>query len=41
MAGSRTDSRETERGSKLYFFPDQPVTAEELRLVLSEGSPER
>ena len=41
MAGSRTDSQETERGSKLYFFPDQPVTAEELRLLLSEGSPER
>ena len=41
MAGSRTDSQETERGSKLYFFPDQPVTAEELRLLLIEGSAER
>jgi hypothetical protein len=41
MAASGTDSRETERGTKLYFFPDQPVTAEELRLLLLEGPPER
>lgn len=41
MPASGTNPPETERGEKLYFFPDQPVTAEELRTLLSEGSAER
>ena len=41
MAASGTDSPETERGANLYFFPDQPVSADELRRLLREGSPER
>ena len=41
MATYGTDSSETARGASLYFFPDQPVSAEELRRLLSEGSPER
>lgn len=41
MAASGTDSSETERGVKLYFFPDQPVSAAELRDLLGGGSPER
>jgi hypothetical protein len=41
MAASGTDSPETERGAKLYFFPDQPVSADELRALLREGTAER
>lgn len=41
MAASGTDSPETERGDELYFFPDEPVSAEELRRLLREGTPER
>ena len=41
MPASGTDSPEIERGDKLYFFPDQPVSAEELRLLLRDGSPDR
>ncbi len=41
MPASGTDSPETERGDKLYFFPDQPVTAGELRLLLRDGTAER
>jgi len=41
MAASGTNSPETERGDKLYFFPDQPVSAEDLRLLLRDGSPDR
>ena len=41
MAASGTDSSETERGTKLYFFPDHPVSTEELHALLKEDSPER
>ena len=41
MAATGTDSAETERGDNLYFFPDQPVSADELRRLLREGTPER
>ena len=41
MTASGTDSPETDRGTKLYFFPGQPVSAEERRRLLSEGPPER
>ncbi len=41
MPASGTDSPEIERGDKLYFFPDQPVSAAALRLLLRDGSPDR
>ena len=41
MAASGTDSRRTERGDNLYFFPDQPISADELRRLLREGAPDR
>ncbi|MEZ5313400.1 MAG: hypothetical protein R2862_06925 [Thermoanaerobaculia bacterium] len=41
MRASGTDSPETQRGSSLYFFPDAPVTAEQLTRLLREGSRER
>jgi hypothetical protein len=41
MAASSTDSPGTERGAFLYFFPDQPVTAEDLRRLLREGPADR
>jgi hypothetical protein len=41
MAASGTDSPETERGDKLYFFPDQPVSANELRGLLLDGPADR
>jgi hypothetical protein len=41
MAASGTDSPETARGENLYFFPDQPVSADELRQLLRDGSAEK
>lgn len=41
MAASGTNPPETDRREKLYFFPDEPVTAEELHGLLRDGSPER
>lgn len=41
MASSGTNPPETERGEKLYFFPDQPIRADELRRLLRDGTPER
>ena len=41
MAASGTNPPEIERGEKLYFFPDEPVTAEELHLLLRGGAPDR
>jgi len=41
MPTSGANSPETERGNPLYFFPDQPVTAEALRTLLRDGSAER
>ncbi len=41
MHATGTNSPETERGGKLYFFPDQPVSADELRILLRDGSAER
>lgn len=41
MAPFGTDSAETGRGDTLYFFPDEPVRADELRRLLREGAPER
>ena len=41
MVASGTNPPGTERGENLYFFPDQPVSAQELRLLLSEASAER
>ncbi|MEO8197447.1 MAG: hypothetical protein ABI689_12090 [Thermoanaerobaculia bacterium] len=41
MPGAGADSSETDCSTKLYFFPDQPVTADELRRLLQDGLPER
>jgi hypothetical protein len=41
MKASGTDLPDLQRGDTLYFFPDQPLTAVELRQVLAEGAPER
>ncbi len=41
MAASGTNPPETERGNKLYFFPDHPVSTEELHRLLREGAPDR
>ena len=41
MPASGTNPPETERGEKLYFFPDQPVSPEELRLLLKDGASDR
>lgn len=41
MKASGTDLPDLQRGETLYFFPDQPMTAAELRQLLAEGEPER
>ena len=41
MQASGTDLPHLQRGDTLYFFPDQPMTADELRQLLAEGAPER
>lgn len=41
MQASGTNSPETQRGTSLYFFPDSPVTAEQLKRLLRDGSRER
>lgn len=42
MQASGTDLPDLQRGGDtLYFFPDQPMTATELRRVLAEGAPDR
>ena len=41
MKASGTDLPDLQRGDTLYFFPDQPLTAAELRQLLAEGAAER
>ena len=41
MASSGTNPPDTARGENLYFFPDQPIDADELRRLLREDTPER
>jgi hypothetical protein len=41
MQASGTDRSDLERSESLYFFPDSPVTAGQLRQVLSQGTEER
>lgn len=41
MQASGTNPPEIEPGAALYFFPEQPMTGEQLRRLLSEGSRER
>ena len=41
MQASGTDLPHLQRGDSLYFFPDQPMTAAELRQLLAEGARER
>ncbi len=41
MQASGTDLPDLERGESLYFFPDQPMTAAQLRRLLGEGPDER
>lgn len=39
MSSSSREAGTKDRGHPLYFFPDEEVTEEELRKVLSEGPP--
>jgi hypothetical protein len=41
MQASGTDRSDLERAESLYFFPDSPVTAGQLRQVLANGTDER
>ncbi len=41
MTASDTDSSATERGTNLYFFPDEPISADALRSLLEDDSAER
>lgn len=41
MQASGTDEPGTQRGAALYFLPDTPMTAEELKRLLADGSRER
>jgi len=41
MATLGTNPPETGRADKLYFFPDEPVSAQDLRDLLREGAPHR
>ncbi len=41
MKAPGTDLPDLERGEALYFFPDQTVTAAELRRLLATGTVER
>lgn len=41
MKAPGTDLPDLERGEALYFFPEQTVTAAELRRLLATGSAER
>ena len=41
MQASGTNSPDTTRSADLYFFPDSPMTADQLRRLLREGSRER
>ncbi len=41
MQASGTDRSDLERGEALYFFPDAPVTAAQLRQLLAQGTAER
>ena len=41
MRPSGTDLGGTERGESLYFFPDQEISAEQLRQLLREASLEQ
>jgi hypothetical protein len=41
MQASGTDRSDLERSEALYFFPDSPVSAGQLRHLLAHGSAER
>jgi len=41
MQASGTDRSDLERAEALYFFPDTPMTAGQLRHLLAHGAPER
>jgi hypothetical protein len=41
MQASGTDLPPLQSGDTLYFFPDRPLTAGELRQILAEGPRER
>lgn len=41
MQASGTDRSDLEHAESLYFFPDSPVTAGQLRQVLADGTDER
>ena len=41
MQASGTDLPHLQHGETLYFFPDQPLTAAQLRQLLAEGTAER
>jgi hypothetical protein len=41
MPASGTNLPDLQRGESLYFFPDQPMTASQLKHLLAEGAPER
>ncbi len=41
MQASGTDRSDLERGDALYFFPDVPFTAADLRHLLTHGTDER
>ncbi|HSM14002.1 MAG TPA: hypothetical protein VLA66_08020 [Thermoanaerobaculia bacterium] len=41
MQASGTDRSDLEREESLYFFPDSPLTASQLRQLLAHSPPER
>ena len=41
MQASGTDRPDLDRGEALYFFPDAPLSAGQLRHLLAQGTPER
>lgn len=41
MQASGTDRSDLERAESLYFLPDAPMTAGQLRHLLAHGAPER
>jgi hypothetical protein len=41
MQASGTDRSDLERADSLYFFPDTPISAGQLRHLLAHGSAER
>ena len=41
MQANGTNLPDTQRGQSLYFLPDSPMTAEQLKRLLRDGSRER